>query len=181
MKILLLLPFLIFPNFISATTFETAFGIPIGGLLAYKIQSCAATSDQSKRICWINSPRKKDGDLSGSVKYQDFFNLPAWAISAKFWISLNEVGEVDVLEANEIEGNQEEVIANSISLKFGYPSEKYSLGEGRMYEWRKSKLSIKMSCYSKCNVKFISSKLVEERESILNEIQKLEIKRPKTP
>lgn len=173
--------FLVFPNFISATTFETAFGIPIGGLLAYKIQSCAALSDQSKRICWINSPRKENENLSGSVKYQDFFNLPTWAISAKFWIWLNEDGEVNELIASEIEGSQEEVIVNSISLKFGNPSEKYSLGEGRMYNWKKNKLSIKMSCYSRCDVKFISSKLVEEREFILNEFQKLELKRPKTP
>jgi hypothetical protein len=180
MKILLLLTFLIFSNFTSATTFETAFGIPIGGLLGYKVQSCAAVSDTSKRICWIDSPRRENG-LSGSVKYQDFFNLPTWAISAKFWIWLNKDGEINELETSDIVSSQEEAIVSSISLKFGQPNDKYTAGEGRMYNWKNNRLSIKMSCYSRCDVRFTSFKLAKDRETILDEIQKLESKRPKTP
>ncbi len=177
----ILLALLISPTLVSAAIYETAFSLPIGGTLLYKIQACTPVMQNSKNICWEEPPRNENGDLIGPVKYQDFYNLPIWAISAKFWIWLKKDGVINELSMSKIDGTQSEIIANSIASKFGKPTKKTNTGKFTYHDWNLKNITIKMSCNNECEITFISPELARSRAELLKELEIREAKRPKSP
>ena len=177
--------FAFFFTLFSITTFAsssaTAFGLPIGYALSYKINLCNINVGSQNNICWIESPRNEAGDLIGAVRYQDNYTLPAWAVATDFWIWIKRDGTINELIVSKIDSRQYDVIAGSISNKFGQPTYKKLTKDFKIYQWTLREISIKLFCGRECEVNFIAPELAKRREDIFKEMNFNESKRPISP
>jgi hypothetical protein len=167
-----------------ADTVVTAFGLPLGGKLPYKLKLCSANTETAKEVCWEKAPRIQQGDPTGGIRFPSTDSLPKWAAYGEFWLWQTSQGVLNELTVRVGSGDTKGIEA-SISSRFGTPTYKNTisgLGRSTYYvDWERSDIKIQMACGESCDLKFISAALAKAREEIFTEMSKKDAARPVAP
>lgn len=168
----------------QAETVVSAFGLPLGGKLPYKLKVCPANAVATKEVCWDKAPRIQQGDPTGGIRFPDTDNLPKWAAYGEFWLWQTNQGILKELTVH-VGSLETKTIEASISSRFGTPTYKNTisgLGRSTYYvDWKRQDIKIEMVCGESCDIKFISAALAKARDDIDVEMRKKDAARPVAP
>ena len=167
-----------------ADTVVTTFGLPLGGKLPYKLKLCSENTEAAKEVCWEKAPRIQQGDPTGGIRFPNPDSLPKWAANGKFWLWQTSQGVLKELIVNVGSLDTKEIEA-SINSRFGVPTYRNTvagIGRSTYYvDWKRSDITIQMTCTETCDLKFISAALAKARDEIFIEMRKKDAARPVAP
>lgn len=167
----------------SAEVVVPVFGLPLGGNISTNMKTCPSNTDKAKNVCWIGKPFvSKDGEKLGSVHLPNPDSRPDWTAHAMFEMQTGRNGELQQLKVTTFEGKAKHVIANSITSRFGLPTESTLPREATSSaSWARPDIFINLLCGEQCYVSFVSAKAHSEREQRLAENRRKQASRPKSP
>ena len=146
----------------------TVLGLPLGGPLKPSPRVCKTeeiTAYHAKAICWLSQPVVgKDGSRAGLVLLPYPESRPEWAAYAEVYAVLSQAGNLEWLSLTLKNQPDKHQIADSISKRFGAPSQA-PLAPNFIYAtWRQEGLQIDQACdHRLCTVKFRLEPTAEER------------------
>lgn len=183
MKNTLLTALLFYCSGVFAAGGVPVLGVTVGGDVALKLAACPSDPDKSKVVCWVDKPFKAStGDMLGSVHLPNPDARPEWATYAMFNATLGKTGELKVLGVETIDDKARLTIRDSISTRFGPPSQTtlQATGPGST-TWARNDIYITMLCSTKCVVSFRSPAAQAEREKQMAEHAKKNAAKPVSP
>lgn len=167
-----------------ADTVVTTFGLPLGGKLPYKLKRCSVNIETTKEVCWEKEPHIQQGDPTGGIRMPNPDNLPKWAAYGKFWLWQNNQGVLKELRVY-VGSLDKEAIEASIGSRFGAPTYKNTISvfdrKTHYIDWKRSDITINMTCSEACELFFISATLAKARDEIFYEMRKKDAARPVAP
>lgn len=159
------------------------FGLPLGGIWDQKPKICPWDTDKATSFCWIGKPFvAKDGTRLGSIHFPKKELLPKWAAYSLIEIHLSKTGVIDQIGVNTLNSDEKNIIAQSISARFGLPkNSSLNRTDLALADWSSQGAHIHMMCVDKCMVGFRSSDAQKKHEKYIAESLKKEAARPVAP
>lgn len=168
----------------SAADQVTVLGVPLGGKITPALKVCPFDTDDSKSICWVGKPFvSKDGTRLGTVHLPNPNSRAEWAAYAGFNIFMAKDGTIDLLKVTVRDVRAKNVIAESISSRFGLPQtttlQRDDLAEAR---WRGEGIEVRQVCIpSFCEVRFMSAAALRNEAQEKEAAARVKMARPVAP
>lgn len=172
-------------GFAHSDTVITVFGLPLGGRLSYDIKICPPSMTASSMVCWEDKKPDGDNGLAGTIQMPSPDKLPMWAVSGSFFLWLARDGALNELTVEEASSDSL-TIQESISRRFGGPTSTLTVPSSRggstyYATWERQDIKIQMHCGTACHIRFVSSRLANERAEIFRQIDNTNAARPFSP